>query len=274
MDAAEPWPCPGRTIEKRGEVTGDRPDGDATQQSPEDGTKPAWLRVLPLAVLLGGAVLLIFVFDVGSLISLDTLREHKNWLREQVAANLALASLIFALTYACSTALSLPAGLMLTLLGGFLFGTLLGSALVVGGATLGAIAVFLAARTAFGDVLRRRAGPLLRKLQDGLQQDAMSYLLVLRLIPLFPFWLVNIAPAFFGVSLRVYAIATLIGILPATVIYASIGSGLGALLDEDLDLQSLGKVILEPRYILPLVGLACLSLLPVGYRHWKQRSKA
>ena len=255
-------------------MSGEDPDETTARTESASRSKPFWLRILPLALLLGGAVLLIFVFDVGSLISLDTLREHKNWLREQVSANLALASFAFALTYACSTALSLPAGLMLTLLGGFLFGTLLGSALVVTGATLGAVAVFLAARTAFGDVLRRRAGPLLRKLQDGLQRDAMSYLLVLRLIPLFPFWLVNIAPAFFGVSLRVYVIATFVGILPATVIYSSIGSGLGALLDEDLDLESLGRVILEPRYILPLVGLALLSLLPIGYRHWKQRSEA
>ena len=142
------------------------------------------------------------------------------------------------------------------------------------GATLGAVAVFLAARTAFGDVLRRRAGPLLRKLQDGLQQDALSYLLVLRLIPLFPFWLVNIAPAVFGVSLRVYTVATLIGILPATIIYCSVGAGLGALLDEDLDLASLGRIILEPQYILPLLGLALLSLLPIGYRRWKMRRKA
>ncbi len=253
-----------------------RDEPEETPATAAAGTKgkPLWLRVLPLALLLGGGALLLFAFDVGSLLNLESLREHKVWLMQQVAANLPLAALIFVLTYACSTALSLPAGLILTLIGGFLFGTLLGSLFVVTGATLGAIAVFLAARTAFGDVLRRRAGPLLRKLQDGLQKDALSYLLVLRLIPLFPFWLVNIAPAFFGVSLRVYAVATLVGILPATVIYCSIGAGLGALLDENLDLESLGRVILEPRYILPLVGLALLSLLPVGYRHWKRRREA
>ena len=245
---------------------------DGGKSKPQD--KPLWLRILPLAVLLGGGAILLFAFDVGSLLNLESLREHKHWLSQQVAANLPLAALIFALTYACSTALSLPAGLMLTLIGGFLFGILLGSLLVVTGATLGAVAVFLAARTAFGDVLRRRAGPLLRKLQDGLQQDALSYLLVLRLIPLFPFWLVNIAPAFFGVSLRVYTLATVIGILPATVIYCSIGAGLGALLDENLDLESLGRIILEPQYILPLIGLALLSLLPIGYRRWKRRRNA
>ena len=236
--------------------------------------KPLWLRLLPLAVLLGGGALLLFAFDVGALLNLDSLREHKAWLSQQVAANLPLAAAVFALVYAGSTALSLPAGLILTLIGGFLFGTVHGSALVAVGATLGAVAVFLAARTAFGDVLRRRAGPLLRKLQDGLQQDALSYLLVLRLIPLFPFWLVNIAPAVFGVSLRVYTVATLIGILPATIIYCSVGAGLGALLDEDLDLASLGRIILEPQYILPLLGLALLSLLPIGYRRWKQRRGA
>ena len=250
----------------------DEPEG--ASRADRGKSKPLWLRILPLALLFGGGAILLFAFDVGSLLNLDSLREHKHWLSQQVAANLPLAALIFALTYACSTALSLPAGLFLTLIGGFLFGTLLGSLLVAGGATLGAVAVFLAARTAFGDVLRRRAGPLLRKLQDGLQQDALSYLLVLRLIPLFPFWLVNIAPAFFGVSLRVYTLATVIGILPATVIYCSIGAGLGALLDENLDLESLGRIILEPQYILPLLGLALLSLLPVGYRRWKRRREA
>ncbi len=256
----------------------DEPE-DAPATAPAGGkgkpqSKPLWLRLLPLALLLGAGAVLIFAFDVGSLINLESLRENKTWLTDQVAANLPLAALVFALAYACSTALSLPAGLIMTLIGGFLFGTLLGSVLVVTGATLGAVAVFLAARTAFGDVLRRRAGPLLRKLQDGLQQDALSYLLVLRLIPLFPFWLVNIAPAFFGVSLRIYVVATVIGILPATVIYCSIGAGLGALLDENLSLESLGRVILEPQYILPLVGLALLSLLPVGYRRWKNRQNS
>ena len=115
------------------------------------------------------------------------------------------------------------------------------------------------------------AGPWLRRLQDGFKADAFSYLLFLRLVPLFPFFVVNLVPAFFGVRLRPYVLATLIGIIPATFIFATFGAGLGDLLAENGQI-TLGDV-LSPRFLTALAGLALLALLPVVYRHWRHRQK-
>ena len=126
------------------------------------------------------------------------------------------------------------------------------------------MAVFLAARTAFGDLLRQKAGNRLKKLEAGFRENALSYMFVLRLVPLFPFWLVNLAPALFGVKLRTYIIATFFGIMPGGLVYAGVGNGLGAVLDAGKT-PDLG-IIFEPAILLPILGLAALSLIPVIYR--------
>jgi uncharacterized membrane protein YdjX (TVP38/TMEM64 family) len=140
---------------------------------------------------------------------------------------------------------------------------------VVISATVGAVALFLAARSALFDVLHAKAGPALLKMEQGFKESALSYLLVLRLIPLFPFWLVNLVPALLGVPLRTYVIGTAIGIIPGTFVYASIGNGLGAILDsgEQPDLT----VIFNTEVLIPILGLAVLSLLPVLYKLVKAR---
>ncbi len=157
--------------------------------------------------------------------------------------------------------------------GGFLFGTFEAAVYVVIGATLGATGIFLAAKTAFGDVLHARAGPALQKMEAGFQENALSYLLVLRLIPLFPFWLVNIVPAFLGVPLRTYVIGTFFGIIPGVLVFASVGSSIGGVLDsfDPDDPPDLGSIIFQPENLLPLLGLAVLSLLPIVYRRIKAR---
>jgi uncharacterized membrane protein YdjX (TVP38/TMEM64 family) len=129
--------------------------------------------------------------------------------------------------------------------------------------------VFLAARTALGDFLRAKAGSGLRRMEDGFRQNAFSYLLVLRLVPIFPFWLVNLVPAFCGVSLRTYALATLIGIVPGSFVFSSVGNGLGALLDrgETPDLM----IVFQWEILLPILGLALLALLPILVRKLQAR---
>ena len=166
-----------------------------------------------------------------------------------------------------------PGGLVLTVTAGFLFGTLGGGLTAVVGATLGAVAVFLIARTALGEPLRARAGPWLGRMEAGFRENALSYLLVLRLVPIFPFWLVNLVPAFLGVPLATYALGTFLGIMPATFVFASVGSGLGAVFDrgEEPDLG----LVFEPRVLLPLLGLAVLALpYPPLYKRWRQRQAA
>jgi len=237
----------------------------------DGGVNRGLVRFLPIAVLvLGLAVFL--ALDLQNYIAFDTLRENRNWLMEQVERHGLLTAVVFVLGYAAMVAFSVPGGAVLTISAGFLFGTALAAALVVVGATLGAVAVFLAARTAFGTYLRARAAPGLERMRAGFQENAFNYLLVLRLIPLFPFWLVNLVPAFLGVPLRTYVLATFFGIIPGTVIYASLGNGLGAILDRG-EQPNLSEIF-EPGLLLPLVALAVFALLPVVYKWIKARRGA
>ena len=186
-----------------------------------------------------------------------------------VAQNALIAALLFMAVYAVATALSLPGGAILSITGGFLFGTLFGTLWVVIGATLGAVGIFLAARTALGDALRAKAGPWLARMEAGFQENAMSYLLVLRLVPLFPFFVVNLVPAFLGVNLRTFTVATFLGIIPGAFVYVSVGAGLGSVFDQGGEVSA--SSALTPEVITALVGLAVLSLVPVVYKKIKAK---
>jgi len=220
-------------------------------------------RFLPIAIL-GIVAAIIFSFDLHTYLSYESLREHRETLTEFVAQRFALAAVTFVLIYAISTALSLPGGAILSITGGFLFGGITGGLLVVVGATIGATLVFLAAKTVLGDSLRTRAGPWLKKMEEGFKENAFNYLLVLRLIPLFPFFVVNLVPAFLGVPLGVYIIGTFIGIIPATFVFTFAGAGIGAVLDSGEGFSV--SAILTPQIIVALVGLAVLAVLPVIYK--------
>lgn len=226
-------------------------------------------RFLPLLVIAAG-IGAVFALDLDRYLSFSALAENRQQLQALVAENYALAALVYAAVYAVAVALSVPGALILTLTGGFLFGLVAGTALTVLGASVGAIAIFLVARTALGDTLRAKAGPFVQKLEAGFRENALSYLLVLRLVPLFPFWLVNLVPAFLGVPLSTYALATVLGIIPGTFVYISVGNGLGAVFDAggtpDLSL------VTKPEILLPILGLALLSLVPVAYKRFKGKS--
>ena len=220
-------------------------------------------RVLPLAVL-GLAFAAFFAFGLDDYVTFDALRDHREVLGAFVRDHAVLSVLAFIAIYAISTALSLPGGAVLTVAGGFLFGTLSGTLWVVIAATFGATGIFLIARTALGDLLRAKAGPFFKKMEDGFRENAFSYLLVLRLVPLFPFFIVNLVPAFLGVKLRTYVTATFIGIIPGTFVFASVGAGLGSVFDANQSFTLEGT--LTPQVIVALVGLSLLSLLPVVYK--------
>ncbi len=225
-------------------------------------------RLLPLALLVA-ALIAAFALRLDRYLSFEQLAAHREWLLAEVARLGLLAPVCYALIYAAATGLSIPGASLLTLTAGFLFGTVAGAATVVVGATLGAIIVFLVARTAFGEVLRARTGPFIRKLEAGFRANALSYLLVLRLIPLFPFWLVNLVPAFLGVGLGTFVLGTFLGIIPGAFVYASLGSGLGALIESG-QRPDLG-IIFQPGVLGPLSGLALLALLPVAYKQFRRR---
>lgn len=230
------------------------------EAAPRKAPKPLWLRLLPLAILCAGLVAF-FALGWHRYVSFESIRTNRSMLMDWVGRWGATSVLAFVLGYALMTAFSIPGGALATIVGGYLFGLWLGAAASAIGATLGSIAVFLAARTALGEFLRARTGGALRRMEEGFRRDAFSYLLVLRLVPLFPFWLVNLVPAFCGVPLRTYALATLIGIVPGGFVFASVGSGLGQLLDrgESPDLT----ILFQWNILLPILGLALLALLPV-----------
>jgi uncharacterized membrane protein YdjX (TVP38/TMEM64 family) len=225
-------------------------------------------RIAPLALLLA-AIGAFCALGLHRFLSFESLREHHGALMTFVEERALLAALLFVLVYAASTAASLPGGLVLTVAGGLLFGTWLGTVLTVVGATVGATALFLIARSALGESLRGRAGGYLDKLAEGFREGAFSYLLVLRLVPLFPFFVVNLAPAFLGVSLWTYVLATLIGIVPGTFVFSSVGAGLGSVFAMGGEFSPSG--VLTPQIVTALVGVALLSLVPVAYKRIQAR---
>jgi uncharacterized membrane protein YdjX (TVP38/TMEM64 family) len=216
-------------------------------------------RLVPLALLVAAGI--VFVGAGGHrYLTFAALGENRGWLCGLVARWGVAAALIYIAAYALLVALSVPGGAVLTVAGGFLFGTWLGGLCAVIGATLGASAVFLAARAGLVG-LARRAGPFFGKLEAGFRADAFNYLLVLRLVPLFPFWLVNLVPALAGIGLPVYLLATFIGIIPASFVYAGLGNGLGNVVDRPDS-----GILFRPSVLLPILALAVLALVPVWYR--------
>jgi len=224
-------------------------------------------RLLPLAMLaLSGA--LFVALGGGHYLSFAALAANREWLVAAVAHAGTTAAIAFILIYAGLVALSFPAAELLTIVGGFLFGRWLGTAYAVIGATIGATLVFLAARAGLAG-LATRAGPWAARLAAGFRRNSFNYLLVLRLIPLFPFWIVNLVAGAAGLPLRIYVVATLIGILPATFIYTSLGDGLGAVIQEGRPPDF--ALLLHPNLLLPILALAALALLPLLYQRWRAR---
>jgi len=224
--------------------------------------KPGMLRRLwPLALLLG-VVAAVYFSGATDYLSYEALREHLSTLQGFVASHTALAFLALVVVYAIGTALSLPAMSVVTVASGLIYGLALGFAGVLLGAVIGATAIFVIVRTSLGDPLREKVRPWLGRFERGFQKDEFNYLLALRLVPVFPFWVLNIAPALLGMKLRNYVLSTALGIIPGTFVYVWVGKGaaqtikLGGRVDP-------AALLFEPHIIGPLVGLALLSLLPV-----------
>lgn len=226
----------------------------------------SWTRLLPILVLLLGLGAF-FYFRLYIYIDLRTLKSHRDVLVNYVHDHVIVASIVYIATYIILTAISAPGAVVLTLIGGFLFGLVWGTIFVAIGATLGATIIFLAAKTALHDFLYAKAGNWFKKIARGFKNNVVSYMLFLRLIPLFPFWLVNIVPAFFGVTLRVFMLTTFFGILPGTFVYVMLGNSVSFILSrgEEPNLQ----IIFQPEILMPIVGLAVLALVPVVYKKWR-----
>jgi uncharacterized membrane protein YdjX (TVP38/TMEM64 family) len=234
-----------------------------TDASPSPRRGFSIARLLPLVILLAGLVAF-FALGLNKYIDLNLLRDNRDALLTWVAEHRVEAVLLFIGAYIAVAAFSLPAAALLSITGGFLFGAIWGTVWIVTGASIGATLVFLAVKFGFGDALRARAGDAVKKMEEGFRKNAFSYLLFLRFVPLFPFFLVNIVPGLLGVSLGTFFVATFIGIIPGAFVYANLGSGLGTIFDAGgtPDLRN----VLTPQLLLGFGLLALLSLVPVAYR--------
>jgi len=218
-------------------------------------------------------------------VSLETLVRHRMTIDTFIGDHIVAAVGVFIGVYIVAVALSIPGASLLSISGGILFGTFLGAAATVVGATIGATIIFLVAKSAFGEGLIRRAGSLAVKLAEGFRQDAFNYLLFLRLVPAFPFFIINLVSAFAGIRLSTFIAATFIGIIPATLAFSFLGAGLDSVLTAQeqpyrtclaagrtdcrvaLDLAT----IITPQLLAALVILGLIALLPVVVKRLRTR---
>lgn len=220
--------------------------------------------IAPVALI--GLIAAVWLLGLNDRLSWSALARHEASLHAWVAVHPWLAPCLFLATYVASVTLSLPQASLLTLTGGVLFGTVAGGTLAVAGATAGAVLLFLVARLAVPGLMPTRGGAALARLQAELRQNGFSYLLALRLIPIVPFWLVNLAAALSGMRLGQFAAATFVGIMPATFVIASLGADLGGVLGRGAR-PDLGLLLSWP-VLTPLLLLALLALTPVIWRKW------
>ena len=227
-----------------------------------------------LILFLALVIIFIWYAQIKNLISYDYLTQNRELLISWRDDNYAMAVVIFITTYILVVALSLPGASLMTLTGGFLFNIFPGFFYNIVGATSGAILIFLATKTFLGDFLYSKIKSngnkksILDRMNSELHENEFSYLLILRLMPMVPFFIANLAPAFLGIKLRTFAITTLLGISPGTIVYTSVGSGLGAVFDNNgspnLD------IIFEPITLISVISLIALAGLPIFIKKMKK----
>ncbi len=241
-----------------------RHTSERTSTSRNGRMRRNWVRIALLPGLIALGFALVIGLHLDRYLTFDALAANRSWLLSHVAETPTLAALAFAAVYVAAVTFSLPGSSILTMSAGFLFGVYLGTAMAVVAATIGATFLFLIARSSFGELLRGRTVGVLQTFKDGFQKNAFNYLLSLRLVPLFPFWLVDLAAAFLDVPPRTFVVGTFLGIIPGAAVYASLGNGLGEILDQGRK-PDLG-ILFSSNILIPLLALAALSLVPIGYR--------
>lgn len=232
---------------------------DMTQSTDDKSTIA---RFGPLVVI--GLVALIGAFALRDYLSFDALRENREALIAFRDNYFALTVLGFVLFYVLIVTFSLPGALIATLTGGFLFGTVFGTVLNVTSASIGATLIFSAARMGLGDKLKARmdaSDGMVARIKKGLDENQWSMLFFIRLVPAVPFFVANLIPAFLAVPLRRFVISTFVGIIPGSLVYTSVGAGLGEVFARG-ETPNLG-IIFEPHILFPILGLCILSVLPV-----------
>lgn len=245
-----------------------------------------WLPLIALAAIMA----LVFAMGWHKYLSFKTIGLNYEALKTFIASNTLTALLAYMLVYIVVVALSLPGGLIMTLAGGLLFGWQIGAPATVIAATIGATLLFLAAKTSFGETLAAKAGPSLATLREGFKENALSYLLFLRLVPAFPFVIVNLAPALLGVPLRTYVLGTFLGIIPGTTAFSVAGAGLGSVVEaQNASYQSClaaapahpdtacpysidTSALVTKELLAAFALLGVVALIPIAIKRWKGRN--
>lgn len=231
-----------------------------SHSSPSPGT--GLTRRLPIFLI--GLVALVGAFTLRDYLSFEALAQHRDTLIAYRDAHYLLTVLAFILAYVAIVGFSLPGATIATLTGGFLFATFPGVLFNITGATLGAIAIFLAAKWGFGEQLAARmetSDGAVKRLKDGIDENQWSVLFLMRLVPAVPFFVANLVPALVGVPLARFAVTTFLGIIPGALVYTSVGAGLGEVFERG-ETPNLG-IIFEPHILLPILGLCALAALPL-----------
>jgi len=236
-----------------------------TEAQPAQKSSSGMVKRVGVLIAFIAVIAALFSTGVQDFLSFEGLRENRVALLDYVAANQVLAVAVFMAIYITAVTFSLPGAVWLSIAGGFVFSAGPATAYIVTAATIGATLVFLIARYVLGDALRAKAGGAVERMRQGFQENAFSYLLVLRLVPLFPFFIVNLVPAFLSVPLRTYVLGTALGIIPGAFVFALVGSGLGTVFDEGGEVDP-GAILFQPDVIGSLLGLALLALIPVIYK--------
>jgi len=230
-----------------------------TARSAHKPSMGKWILAFVIVCTIGS----FFFFDLGHYLSLDALKHNRDRLLDFTELHYAVSVVLFIVTYVVVAGLALPGAVILTLAGGFLFGSVLGTVFVNIGATTGAVAAFLAARYLLREWVEHAFGAWLKPLQEGIARDAFTYLLTLRLIPIFPFFALNLVSGLTRMSVGSYASATALGIIPGSFVYAYAGRQLGTI-DSIKDIAS-------PNVVGAFVLLGLLALMPLVYKRWKGR---
>lgn len=253
------------------------------QVSPAPGIR-RWLPAAALLILIGTA----YLAGLDSYLSLRSIAEHRELLKDFAANHLVFALLLYVAIYIGVVGLSLPGAAFLSVVGGFLFGWWLSAPVTVGAATVGAVIVFEIVKSSIGKTVAERAGPTARKLSEGFARDAFNYLLFLRLVPAIPFFVVNAVAGISGVALRTFAAATVIGIIPGSIAFAYLGTGLDSIIDAQTDIYQKciaekgiancelkldASALVTSDIVIALLALAAVALIPVAFKLWKSKSR-
>lgn len=223
-----------------------------------------WLLLIIILIILACAI----YFHLYDYLSLTALKNYHATLKYWTSHHYMISVIVFMLVYVVAAAISIPGALFLTISAGFLFGPW-GTIYVVISATIGATILFLAIRTSLGATLADKLSGWVFKMKKGFQENAFNYLLVLRLIPIFPFWIINAVSGLLEVPIKTFVLATLIGIIPGTFVYVLVGNGLNTILAKNQVVNL--HIIFTPSILLPLIGLALLAILPVLYQKFVKK---